>query len=327
VKRREFIAGLGSAAAWPLVARAQQPAMPVIGYLSSARENAIETLTGRFREGLGEKGYIEHRNIEILYRWAETDYGKLPALATDLVRRRVDVIATTAGSASASAAKFATATIPIVFQMGEDPVELGLVANLNRPGGNLTGATFLSGPLTGKRLELLHEMVPSTAQIGFLVNPTNTPQTASQIRQAESVARALGLRLVLQNASTPSEIDIAFARLTEQWVGGLFVDNDPLFFNQRDQLVALAATHGLPVSYHAREFVQAGGLMSYGANFGDVYRLAGNYVGRILKGERPGDLPIQQSTKIETAINLKTAKTLGLSIPETLLATADEVIQ
>jgi putative tryptophan/tyrosine transport system substrate-binding protein len=326
VRRREFIAALGSATAWPLVAPAQQHAMPVIGYLSRAREDAIEALTARFREGLSEQGYVEYRNIEILYRWAETEYDKLPALATDLVRLRVDAIVTTAGSSSALAAKSATATIPIVFEMGEDPVEAGLVANLNRPGGNITGATFLSGPLIGKRLELLHEMMPGITQIGLLANPKSPPSEA-QIRQSEMTAHALGLRLVIQGASNPREIEEGFTALVERGIGALFVDNDPTFFVQRDQLVALAAGHRMPTSYHAREFVEAGGLMSYSANFGEVYRLAGNYAGRILKGEKPGDLPVQLSARIEMAINLKTAKALGLTIPETLLATADEVIQ
>jgi putative ABC transport system substrate-binding protein len=252
----------------------------------------------------------------------------LPALAADLVRRRVDVIVTTAGSASAQAAKSATAMIPIVFQMGEDPVELGLVASLNRPGGNITGATFLSGPLAGKRLELLHEMVPAATEIGLLVNPTNNAQTAAQVSQAEVAARALGLRLIIQNASTSREIEAAFPILAEQRIGALLVDNDALFFNQRGLLAALAARHRMPAIYHAREIVEAGGLMSYGATFADAYRLAGTYAGRILKGEKPGNLPVQQvTTKVALVINLKTAKTLGVTIPETLLATADEVVQ
>jgi putative tryptophan/tyrosine transport system substrate-binding protein len=328
MRRREFIAGLGGAAAWPVVARAQQGRVPVIGYLSAAREDAIEALTARFRQGLHEQGYVERQNIEIFYRWAETQYDRLPALAADLVRRRVDVIVTTAGSASARAAKFATTTIPIVFQMGEDPVEAGLVANLNRPGGNITGVTFLSGPLTGKRLELLHEMVPAAKQVGYLVNPTNSLQTQAQISQSEKVARLLGLRLIIQNAGTSSEIEGSFETLVRQGIGALVVDNEALFFNQRDQLVALAARHGVPATFHAREFVEAGGLMSYGATFADAYRLAGTYASRILKGDKPGDLPVQQvTTKVELIINLRTANALGLTIPETLLATADEVIR
>ena len=327
LRRREFIGGL-AAASFPALARAQQAVPPVIGYLSGARETAIEALTARFREGLAEQGFVEGQNINIVYRWAETRYERLPTLAADLVRRRVDVIVTTAGSSAALAAKSATATVPIVFQMGEDPVEAGLVPNLNRPGGNITGATFLSGPLTGKRLELLHEMVPWTAKIGYLVNPTSNFQAQAQINQSETVASFLGLQLLIQTASTSSEVEDAFAMLVRQGIGALLVDNDALFFNQREQLVALAALHGVPATYHAREFTQTGGLMSYGATFADAYRIAGSYAGRILKGERPGDLPVQQvTTKVELVINLKTAKTLGLTIPETLLATADEVIQ
>jgi putative tryptophan/tyrosine transport system substrate-binding protein len=325
--RREFIVGVGSVTLSPLAAQGQQT-MPVVGYLSGARENAIEALTAKFRQGLGEQGFVEGRNVTILYRWAETQYDRLPALAADLVRRRVDVIVTTAGCSTALAAKYATETIPVVFQMGEDPVEVGLVTNLNRPAGNVTGATFLSGPLTGKRLELLHEMVPSVTQIGYLVNPTSNLQAKAQISQSETVARLLGPRLIVQHSRTSDEIESAVAALVGQGIGAFLFDNDALFFNQRDQLVALAARYGLPATYHAREFVEAGGLMSYGATFSDAYRLAGNYVGRILKGERPGELPVQQvTTKVELAINLRTAKALGLTIPETLLATADEVIQ
>jgi putative tryptophan/tyrosine transport system substrate-binding protein len=304
MRRREFIAGVGATLAWPVVVRAQQRSVPVIGYLSSAREDGIEALTARFREGLGEQGYAEHRSIEILYRWAESEYNKLPALATDLVRRRVDLIVTTAGSSSALAAKSATATIPIVFEMGEDPVEAGLVANLNRPGGNITGATVLSGPLIGKRLELLHQMMPASTQIGLLANPTSPPSEA-QIRQSEMTAHALGLHLVIQGASSPHEIEGGFTTLVARGIDALFVDNDPLFFVQRHQLVALAARYRMPTSYHAREFVQAGGLMSYSASFGEVYRLAGNYAGRILKGEKPGDLPVQLSARIDLGFSVQ----------------------
>jgi putative tryptophan/tyrosine transport system substrate-binding protein len=327
MRRREFIAGL-AATAWPRAVLAQQRATPVIGYLSFVKESAIESLTAMFRQGLAEQGYVERQNIEVLYRWAETQIDRLPALAADLVRSRVDVIVTTAGSSSALAAKSATATIPIVFEMGEDPIELGIVSNLSRPGGNITGATFLSGPLTGKRLELLHQAVPAAAQIGYLVNPSDELETKAQVTQSEMVARAIGLRLIVQNARTSSEIEAAFASFVRQGIGALLVDNDALFFNQRDQLVALAARYGVPASYHAREITEAGGLMSYAATFAGAYRLAGIYAGRILKGEKPGDLPVQQvTTKVELVINLITAKALGLTIPETLLATADEVIQ
>ena len=325
--RRSFLTLLGgAAAAWPLGAGAQQGALPVIGYLSVARESAIKALTAAFLQGLGEQGYIEGRNIEILYRWAETHYDRLPALAADLVRRRVNVIVTTAGAASAMAAKLATTTIPIVFQMGDDPVEAGLVASFNRPGGNLTGATFISGPLTVKRLELLHEMVPATTQIGYLVNPAN-PQIKVRISQSETLARVLGIHLVIQSASTPDEIEAAFITLAGQRIGALLVDDDALFFNQRDQLAALAAEHAVPAIYHSRENVDAGGLMSYGANFAEAYRLAGNYSGRILKGEKPADLPVQQSTRIETVLNLKAAKALGIEVPTATLLRANEVIE
>jgi putative tryptophan/tyrosine transport system substrate-binding protein len=326
MRRREFITLFGVAAAWPLAARAQQPAMPVIGYLSVARERAIEHLTAAFRKGLAEQGYVEGRNVEILYRWAETQFDRLPALAADLVRRRVDVIVTTAGAASALAAKSATASIPIVFQMGEDPIDAGLVTSLNRPGGNITGATFLSGALTPKRLELLHEMVPAVTMIGYLVNPTN-PQTKAQISQTEAGARALGVRLPILDASTPSEIEATFKIFVEERIGALLVDNDALFFNERDRLAALAARHAIPAIYHSRENVKAGGLMSYGAAFADAFRLAGTYAGRILKGETPSDLPIQQSARIELILNMKTAKALGLTFPLTLLGRADDVIE
>jgi putative ABC transport system substrate-binding protein len=326
MRRREFITLLGGAVAWPVASRAQ-PAMPMIGYLSIARERAIKDLTAAFREGLAEQGYVEGRNVELLYRWAETQFDRLPALAADLVRRRVDVIVTTAGAASALAAKSATTTIPIVFQMGEDPIDVGLVASLERPGGNITGATFLSGPLTAKRLELLHETVPAATLIGYLVNPTNAATKKAEIGQTEAVAHTLGVRLVMLSASTPNEIDATFEILVEQGIGALLVGNDPLFFNERDRLAALTARHAVPAIYHSRENVEAGGLMGYGANFADVYRLAGKYAGRILKGERPSELPVQQSTKIELVLNTRTAKALGLTFPPALLARADEVIE
>ena len=327
MKRRDFIAGLAGVATLPLAVRAQQAGLPVIGYLSAARENAIKALTAAFRQGLGEQGYVEGRNIEILYRWAETRYDRLPELAADLVSRRVDVVVTTAGTSSALAAKFATAAIPIVFQIGEDPVEAGLVANLNRPGGNVTGATFNSGPLTEKRLEQLHELVPATTQIGYLVNPTNILAKA-QISALETAARVLGVQLVIQSASSPSEIEAALMILVGQGIGALLVDNDALFFNQRDQLASLVARHAIPAIYHSRENVEAGGLMSYGASFADAYRLAGTYAGRVLKGEKPGDLPVQQvTTKVELVLNMKTARALGLTFPVTLLGRADEVIE
>jgi putative ABC transport system substrate-binding protein len=327
MRRREFIAGLGSAVAWPVVARAQQqPGLPVIGWLSAGTETALRVPTAAFHQGLGEVGYVEGRNVEILYRWAETRYDQLRALAADYVRRRVAVIVATAGVVPALAAKSATTTIPIVFAFGGDPVERGLVASLNRPGGSVTGATFLTRELRGKRLEMMHEMVPAVTSIGYLVDPTS-PTVETKKRDAEIAARVLGLRLVILNASTPSEIDTAFTVLVEQRIGALLVDSDALFHNQGAQLGSLAARHAMPAIYPFRQVVEAGGLMSYGASFSDAFRLAGTYTGRILKGEKPADLPVHQSTRIETVLNLKTAKALGLTIPETLLATADEVIQ
>jgi putative ABC transport system substrate-binding protein len=324
VRRRDFIAGLGSVAAWPLAVRGQQPAAPVVGYLSGGTENAARL--GPFRQGLGEQGYVEGRNLEILYRSAE-GYDRLPALAADLVRRRVAVIVAGGGPASL-AATAATSTIPIVFATGGDPVELGLVASLDRPGGNTTGASFLTSELTAKRLELLHEIVPAATLIGFLFNPTNSVGAAER-REAEIAARILGVRLVIANASMASEIEAAFAILVEQRIGSLLVAGDPLFTNvQRDQLLALAARHAVPAIYETREIVDAGGLMSYGAkDISGTFRLAGNYAGRILKGEKPADLPVQRSGRTETALNLKTAKALGIKVPTATLLHADEVIE
>jgi putative ABC transport system substrate-binding protein len=325
MRRREFIAGLGGAVAWPLAARAQQRSVPVIGYLDAGSESGRAPLTAAFRRGLGEHSYIEGRNVEILYRWAESRYDRLPALAMELVRQRVAVIHAQA-TPSALAAKSATATIPIIFSVGTDPVSLGLVASLNRPGGNVTGVTFLAQELTAKRLELLHQIVPTATLIGFLANPSG-PQTEAELREVETAARILGVRLTILNATTPSEIETAFAILVAQRIAALFVGVDTLFVEQRDQIAELMARYSVPAIYSFRDYVDAGGLMSYGPSWHDAWRVAGNYVGRILNGDKPGDLPVQQSTRIETVLNLKTAKTLGLTIPETLLAFADEVIQ
>jgi putative tryptophan/tyrosine transport system substrate-binding protein len=325
MRRREFIAGLGGVAAWPVVARAQQPRMPVIGFLSTGAESASPILVEAFRQGLGERGYAEGRNVEILYRFAENRNEKLPSIAAELVRRRVDVIVTTAGPASALAAKAATTTIPIVFQSGADPVELGLVASLNRPGGNVTGVNMLAEALTAKHVGILHELVPAALTVAYLVNPISPDD--GHIREAEIAAGFLGMQLLVLGATSQGEIEAAFATIVQQRIGALLVDADVLFFSQRDQLVALSARHALPAVYHAQEITKAGGLISYGPNFAAAFRLAGNYAGRILKGEKPANLPVQQATKIELVINLKTAKALGLTIPETLLATADEVIQ
>jgi putative tryptophan/tyrosine transport system substrate-binding protein len=313
----------GAAIAWPLAARAQHPALPVIGFLDVATTAAH--LTAAFNRGLGEQGYVDGRNVEILLRYAET-YAGLPALAEELVRSPAAVIFASGGPASALAAKSATTTIPIVFANGADPVELGLVGSFNRPGGNITGVTFLIQALLAKRLELLHKIATAVASIGLLVNPTG-PQAALDAREAETAARALGMRLAIQNASTPTEIEAAFSRFNELRVGAVLVGGEPFFFVQREQLTALAARHSVPAIYPLREYVEAGGLMSYGVSQADAFRLGGVYVGQILKGAKPADLPVQQSTKVKLMINLKTAKALGLTIPETLLATADEVIQ
>jgi len=326
MRRREFIAGLCGAATWPLTAEAQQPAMVVIGCLSGGTESGQARFTTAFREGLAEQGYVDGRNLEILYRWAEMRNDRLPALAADLVGRRVAAIVTTGGPAAHLAAKSATATIPIVFATGSNPVELGLVASLNRPGGNITGVTFLSVALVAKRLELLHEIVPTAKSIAHLLNPTS-PDLGAQMRGAEAAALALGVHLVTLNASTPSEIQAAFGTLAGQPISAFMEGADPLFTEQRDRLVALTARHALPAVHHAREIVDAGGLMSYGARFSDAWRLAGTYVGRVLKGERPSELAVQQSTRIETVLNLETAKTLGLEVPTSILLRADEVIE
>jgi putative ABC transport system substrate-binding protein len=324
MNRRDVITLIGGAAAWPLAARAQQPNLPVIGYLNSNDNNLFITA---FRRGLGEQGYVEGRNVEILYRSAEGRYDRLPALAADLVRRRVAVIVATGGPASL-AATAATSTIPIVFGTGGDPVELGLVASLDRPGGNTTGASFLTSELTTKRLELLHEIVPAATLIGFLVNPTNSVGEAER-REAEIAARILGMRLVIANASTASEIEAAFAILVEERIGALLIAGDPLFTNTgHHQVVALAARHAVPAIYESRENVEADGLMSYAAtNTSDVFRVAGTYTGRILKGEKPADLPVQRSTRTEMVLNLKTAKTLGIEVPTAILLRADEVLE
>jgi putative tryptophan/tyrosine transport system substrate-binding protein len=323
VKRRQFIAGLGSAAAWPVAARAQQPALRVIGVLDVITTTAH--LTAAFNRGLGEQGYVDGRNVEILLRYTET-YARLPALAEELVRSPAAVIFASGGPASALAAKSATTTIPIVFAIGADPVELGLVGSFNRPGGNITGVTFLIQTLLAKRLELLHKIATPVASIGLLVNPTG-PQGALDTREAETAARVLGVRLVIQKASTPTEIEAAFARFNEQRVGAVLVGGEPFFWVQREQLAALAARHSVPAIYPLREYVEAGGLMSYGPSISDAYRIAGTYAGRILNGDKPAELPVQRSTRIETVVNLKTAKALGLTVPPSILLRADEVIE
>jgi putative ABC transport system substrate-binding protein len=325
MRRRQFIAGLGSVTAWPLAARAQPRNVPVIGYLDAGSESARAPFTAAFHRGLGERGYFEGRNVEILYRWAGSRYDQLPALAADLVSRQVAVIHAQSTPA-ALAAKSATATIPVVFSLGSDPVSLGLVASLNRPGGNVTGVTFLAQDLTAKRLALLYEIVPTVTSIGLLANPSG-PQTEAEVHEAQSAARTLGVKLTILNATTPTEIDAAFAILIGQRIAALLVGVDTLFVEQRDQLARLVARYPVPAIYPFRDFVDAGGLISYGPSWLDAWRVAGTYVGRILNGEKPGDLPVQQSTRIETVLNLKTAKSLGIEIPTPTLLRADEVIE
>src|SRR5215813_13522174 len=325
--RREFISLLGGAAAtWPLTARAQQAAMPVIGYLNlaSPESDASSRLTG-LRRGLNETGYVEGRNFVIEYRWAGNQADRLPALATELVQLRVAVIVA-AGLPPARAAKVATTSIPIVFGVGADPVQLGLVASLNRPGGNLTGFNTFAGELGAKALALLHEVVPSTTTIGFLENPNN-PIFEVTTRDVLAAAPAIGLKVQVLKAGSDREIDAAFVSLVQARTGALLVGNDLLFNSRFEQVITLAARHAIPTMSSWREFVVAGGLISYGTSLIEQYRQVGLYTGRILKGEKPGDLPVQQETKLELIINLKTAKTLGLQIPDRLLALADEVIE
>jgi putative ABC transport system substrate-binding protein len=325
MRRRAFIAGLGGAVALPLVARAQQ-AMPVVGYLNSLGRNNRPHLAEAFRNGLGEVGYVDGRNVAIEYRFAENMHERLPVLAADLVSRAVAVIAATGGGASALAAKASTTTIPIVFLTGGDPVQEGFVTSLNRPGGNLTGVSWFGTLVSGKGLGLLHELVPHVVGVGLLANP-KLPESARLVADAQEAARALGLELLVLNASTPSEIDTAFATLRQRRAGTLLVGGDPFFTSRRQQIAALAARDAVPVMYANREFVEDGGLMSYGNDTTDAYRRAGLHTGRILKGEKPADLPVDQATKFEFVINRKTAKALGIEIPAKLLFTADEVIE
>jgi len=327
MRRREFITLLGgAAAAWPVAARAQQTAMPVVGFLDPRSPGTIEGLLRGFREGLKDASYVEGENVSIIYRWGEGQYGGTPELTADLVGRRVAVIVVTTGGAATSA-KAATATIPIVFLVAEDPVKLGLVASLARPGGNLTGINFLAAELGAKRLELVRELMPAAGRVALLVNPANVTTTVATVRDAESAAHATGLLLQILNASTSQEINLAFATFVRERPDALLLSPYPFFTARRVQLATLATRYTVPMIAGSRQITEAGGLVSYGANITDAFRQAGGYAGRILKGAKPGDLPVVQSSKFELVINAETARMLGLTIPPTLLARADEVIE
>jgi putative ABC transport system substrate-binding protein len=327
MRRRDFITGIaGSAAAWPLAARAQQPAMPVIGFLNGQTAQAFAPALAYFRRGLNEAGFIEGQNVAIEYRWAEGRPDRLPPLAADLVQRQVAVIAATGGNYSALVAMQVTSTIPIVFTSNDDPVKRGLVASFNRPGGNVTGVSWFNAELGPKRLGLLHELVPNATSVALIFNPNN-PESARQPAELQEAARAIGLQLVVLTATTAADIDTVFTAMVQNRVGALVVGSDPFLFNRRAQFAALAAQHAIPTIYSSREMAGADGLMSYGNSLADAYRRAGIQTARILKGAKPSELPVDQATKFELIINLKAAKALGIEIPATLLARADEVIE
>jgi putative tryptophan/tyrosine transport system substrate-binding protein len=327
MQRREFITLIGGAAAgWPLAARAQQPAMPVIGFLNSASPQPFENYVAGFRAGLKETGYVDGQNVVIEFRWAEGHYDQLPGMAADLVRRKVAVLVSTGGTPSVMAAKAATTTVPIVFTIGGDPVRFGIVTSLSRPGGNMTGVNMLAIQMETKRLGLLRALVPKAELIAILLNPNN-PLATDQMREIQEAARALGQQIHILPASSESEINAAFATVVQLHAAAMLVGADPFFNSQHDKIIALAARHAIPAIYEQRDHALAGGLMSYGTSFRDGYRQAGIYVGRILKGEKPGDLPVVQSTKFEFVINLKTAKALRIEVPPNLSAEADEIIE
>jgi putative ABC transport system substrate-binding protein len=327
MRRRAFIAGLGASAAWPLAARAQQAALPVVGVISGGSADAPASFTAAFRQGLGETGYVEGRNVTVEYHMLDGQYDRAPALMAELVRRRVAVIATAGITLGAIAAKAATATIPIVFGVADDPVKLGLVASLARPGGNATGVNFFTQELVAKRLGLLHELVPKAVRVAVLLNPANATSAETTFREVQVAARAIGLQIHVLNADTSAEIDAAFATLARERPDALFVAPSGFFTSRRAQLVNLAARERIPTAYGQRDYVAAGGLMSYGTTVADMYHQVGVYTGNILKGAKPADLPVVQSTRFEFVINLQTARALGIEVPPTLLATADDVIE
>jgi putative ABC transport system substrate-binding protein len=328
MKRRAFITLLGgAAAAWPLVARAQQPAMPVVAFVSGSSADGPPSRVAEFRKGLNESGYVEGQNVTVEYHYLEGQYDRLPALMGDLVRRRVTVIATPGTTVTALAAKAATATIPIIFGVTEDPVQLGLVASLARPGGNATGINYFNTELAAKRLRLLHDLVPKAVRVAVLVNPTNAPTTESTLRDVQEAAPTIGLQILILNAATIGEIDAAFTAIARERPDALFVAPDSFFTSRRLQFATLTARYRIPAAYGNRDFVTAGGLMSYGTDFADTFRQVGAYTGSILKGSKPADLPVLQSTKFEFVINLQIARALGIEVPPGVLSIADEVIE